>query len=105
MWSAARIDLGLSSEEFWGLCPRQLLALLKRQKLQLHRAEFGPAMITATLVNLVQRPKKPASPMDFMPSMQRKGPRKPAKSVEHMMAIAKAVTLSMGGTIHGSQSG
>jgi len=73
--------------------------------MQVERAEFGPAMVTATLVNLIQRPRKPATPLDYMPSMMRRATRlKPKKSVEHMKAIAKAVTQSMGGHV-GTASG
>lgn len=31
VWAAARMDLGLSDEEFWGRTPQEILALLKRR--------------------------------------------------------------------------
>lgn len=49
MWSFARQTLGLDSEEFWGLTPREFAALTERyqeqQELLNYRAGIAPAAV------------------------------------------------------------
>jgi len=70
LWAVGRYDLQLSTEEFWGLVPRQFVALLRRQRLERIGREYGPALITSAI--LARGAKRPPDPTTFMPSYNRK---------------------------------
>jgi hypothetical protein len=84
LWSTARIDLGLATEEFYALTGRQLDALMRRHLRQVEDGEFMLAQLTAYVVNFSMcRPKEPVAIKDFMPSQwakqQQAGSNKPQK--------------------------
>lgn len=61
--------MGLTSEEFFELTPRQFHALVLRYKERNERAELLMGIQTAVLANHSYcAPKKPYSAYDFMPS-------------------------------------
>lgn len=61
--------MGLSSDEFYDLTPRQLEALMQRREVELRQTEFLHAQHTACTVNSsMAPPKKPLTAADFMPS-------------------------------------
>src|SRR6185312_12893062 len=69
MWAIARYDLGLTSDEFYALTPRQFDALLKRKEHADTMQEFLFGQLAAMTANFsMAPPKKPARPQDFMPS-------------------------------------
>jgi len=79
MWSVARYDLGLTSDEFFALTPRQFDALLKRREHETQRAEYMQAQIAAYTINFSAcHPKESVDPFDLMPSMA--GKQRRAKS-------------------------
>lgn len=63
--AVARIDLGISEEEFWRLTPDKLQVFIERREIELMRQEFGPALIAASFTG------KPI--LDFMPLTRMKG--------------------------------
>lgn len=72
-WSTAVIRLGLTTEQFLRLTPRQLRVLAdkdwERIEQQREHAELLAGMITANTVNYsFCRPKEPKKIADFMPS-------------------------------------
>jgi hypothetical protein len=75
----ARYDLGINSDEFYSLTPRQLDALVKRHERATQEREFLFAQMTSCIVNFsMARPKEPASAADFMPSEWTKKRRSPS---------------------------
>lgn len=66
LWAVGRYDLRLTTEEFWGLVPRQFMALLKRARSERQRREYGPALIVTAIQSLVS--KKKLDITRFMPS-------------------------------------
>jgi hypothetical protein len=69
MWSIARYDLNLTSDEFYALTPRQFNALLKRKEHADTMREFLFGQLASVTANFsMARPKKPTTPQDFMPS-------------------------------------
>ena len=69
IWSVARYDLHLSESEFWQLTPRQLDALLIREKYKIEHDEFMLAQIAAVTINFAMgHPDKPVQPSALMPS-------------------------------------
>lgn len=102
LWSIARVDLGLGSDEFWQLAPCQFVELLRRRELQILRDEWGPGLIAATMYNVWTRRKKSdriVKPESLMPSLIGKDEKPVGKSVEQMMAMAKAITKDLGGRV------
>jgi hypothetical protein len=72
LWSTARHDLGLTSDEFYELQPRQLAALRQRWNRAEEHREFMPAQIAACVVNFsMSAPKEQVSAAVFMPSRAR----------------------------------
>lgn len=94
LWAVGRYDLQLTTEEFWGLVPRQFLALLKRVRSERQRREYGPAIIVTAIQALVS--KKRLDPTKFMPSYT-----SPAKEEDapwqDMQATLKAA-IAVGGS-------
>jgi len=69
MWAIARYDLGLTSDEFYALTPRQFDALLKRKEHADTMQEFLFGQLASVTANFsMSRPKNPTTPQDFMPS-------------------------------------
>jgi hypothetical protein len=69
LWSIARFDLRLSSDEFFEMTPRQLDALIKREERKERDNEFMLGQLTAVVGNFsMSRPKDPLKATDFMPS-------------------------------------
>jgi hypothetical protein len=72
LWSVGVYDLGLTSEAFWALSPREYRALCDRQ-LEAQRAEdwrFG--QLAALVAGVADRKKQdgtPFEPWDFFPSV------------------------------------
>jgi len=96
-------DYGLTSEAFWRLTPAQFWAVSKRYDQGVERQEFGPALVTSTIVNALRGKNDAAvSPRDFMPSFQehQEAPSKSsATSVEQSVALAHYGQLLFGGVI------
>jgi hypothetical protein len=102
LWSIARVDLGLGSDEFWGLAPCQFVELLRRKELQITRDEWGSGLVASALYNIFTRKKRSdriVKPQDLMPSFVNKEKESSGKSMEQMMAIAKAITKDLGGRV------
>lgn len=91
LWSSARVVLGLTSEEFWGLCPRQLVALGRARQAENVRLEFGPAVVASVLT----MGKK--SPFEFMPSMMGKKPVERKQNWQQHMAVIKQMHTALTG--------
>jgi hypothetical protein len=69
IWSIARYDLGLSSDEFYAMTPRMLDALLRRKERESWNRELLFGQLVSVFINhSMSPPKKAASPADFMPS-------------------------------------
>lgn len=71
VWSFARLDLGLSDTDFWGLTPRQFCALTDRHRDAFDRLLTGHAMTCAVYANVHRDEEKrpqPFQPADFMPN-------------------------------------
>ena len=67
IWACARIELGLTNEEFTDLTPRQFHALRERQIQGLQREELMFSRLTAKVINFSQcRPKEPLRDDYFM---------------------------------------
>jgi len=76
-WSTAVVRLGLTSEQFFRLTPRQLRVLADKdwERIESRRehAELLNGILTANTVNhSFCRPKEPKAPVDFMPSQKTK---------------------------------
>ena len=66
-WAIARHDLGLSSEEWLEMTPRQVHALLKRQVVEWQREELLVGIIASTTANFsFCRPTEPLEAESFM---------------------------------------
>lgn len=72
LWSSARIHLGLSSEEFWSLTPRQFVLLGRAKQVEIMRQEYGPALVCCMVAALAGQKRQPR---DFMPSLSRRRSR------------------------------
>jgi hypothetical protein len=93
----ARIDLGLQSDEFYELTPRQLDALIKRQERATWNTEFMLAQLTSCVVNFsMSHPKKALEARDFMPSEWAKNPpveKKPKRRKRQLIATEIRATM------------
>ncbi len=87
--STARIDLGLSTGEFYALTGRQLDALMRRRLRRVEDGGFMLAQLTAYVINFSMcRPEKPVAIKDFMPSQWAKQQRaRPKKQKRRSRAI------------------
>lgn len=84
----ARHDLGLSTEEFFSLQPRQLDALIRRHERAKQETEFLFAQLGSLVANFsMAHPKKPIEPRDLMPS-QWKQARK-AQPINRKLVVAQ----------------
>ena len=69
LWSLARYDLRLSTEEFYAMTVGQLDALIRRRERDIQEREFLFGQLASCTVNFsMGRPKDPVQPRDFMPS-------------------------------------
>lgn len=85
MWSIARYDLSLTSDEFYALTPRQFDALLKRKEHADTIQEFLFGQLASVAANFsMSRPKNPTTPQDFMPSQWK--PTKPKRRTRRTIA-------------------
>ncbi len=75
------------------MVPRQFFGLMSRRKEEILRNEFGPAMITATVVNIFS--KKKYSAKHFMPSFEEE-PRQEVHWSE-LLDKVKMIHKSLGG--------
>jgi len=89
MWSSAKYDLGLTSEEFFALTPRQFDALQKRHKSKAESNELLFGQLTSWVANTGFRStEKPTKPADFMPSKwANKAEQKPLATVRRKRSI------------------
>lgn len=70
MWSYARINLGLSSVEFYSMTPRQFGHLSKRQRYLVEHQEFLFGQLTSWVAATgFKSPKEATTARDFMPSL------------------------------------
>jgi hypothetical protein len=94
----ARYDLGLSSEEFDDLSPKEFDALLERHKEHIKRDDYRAGLVAAMVLN-AQRGKKDAKiwqPGDFFPDL--KVAEKPRGiNVAHMRAQMSVFAASCQG--------
>ena len=89
-WSIARYDLGLSSDEFFSITPRQFDALLKRHRYKVESTEFMFAQLTSWIANTGFRStEKPTSAFDFMPSQWRKKAKQKAQDPKKPVRMTK----------------
>lgn len=85
MWAVGRYDLGLTEEEFWGLTPRQYVALLERHEEAMEWEDYRMGVIASTIVNMLKaKGGKTFKPEDFMPTKRRK-----KQTPEEMLAVVK----------------
>lgn len=69
MWAQARCHLHISSEEFWGLTPRQFHLLYEQHRNRLVHLELLFGWNTASILNTAPYPREEAaSPLQFMPN-------------------------------------
>lgn len=81
------MDLGLTTEEFYLLTPRQLDALTRRHAEQVRSNEFLFGQLTSAVVNFSMcHPEKPSEIRDFMPSEMRKAVVKPKRRARKVIA-------------------
>jgi hypothetical protein len=93
----ARIDLGLSDDEFWRLVPRQYAALLKRRREVNRRADLRAGIVAAVIANAHRgKDSQPFRPKDFMvdpPPAAAPRPQTPAE----MLAMVETLNALFGG--------
>lgn len=90
--------MGLETEEFWRLTPRQFKALVDRLEQKLQREDYRPALICSVLANINRgKRKKPYTPKDFMPGSKYKGPTRPTQSPQQMLAFAEMLNTAFHG--------
>lgn len=66
-WAIARIDLGLTDDEWLDMTPRQVHALRRRQEQKMQREELLVGIIASTSANYsFCRPDPPLEPGAFM---------------------------------------
>jgi hypothetical protein len=96
-WSVARLNLGLSQEEFFLMQPQQLYALTQRWGIAEENREFGSAQITAAIINFsMNAPKRRVSPSDFMPTHYgKKKQREKTKRMRSRKVIAAELEAVM----------
>jgi hypothetical protein len=84
LWSFARLELGLDTDEFYALTPRWFDALCRRHEQMTEDSEFMIAQLTSCVVNFsMGAPKEPVHPRDLMPSQIRRTVSDPAISQKH----------------------
>lgn len=69
LWSSARIEMGLTDDEFWNLAPWQLVEMQDRLQDARDQFYFGHSMVCAAVTNVHIDPEKapPYQPAFFMP--------------------------------------
>ena len=79
----ARLDFGLTDDEFGNMTPYQFEGLLDRHKQRMDREELLNGILASTVANCgFARPEEPVAPRDFMPSQM----GKPPEAMERMTA-------------------
>jgi hypothetical protein len=85
----ARIDLGLSDDEWLDMTPRQFAALRIRQMQKMQREELLVGILASSTVNSgFCRPDKPVSPESFMLHPFPVEPMRPLTGEDIMAAFA-----------------
>lgn len=83
LWTIARYNLGLSTEEFYSLTPRQFHLLNEAHRKSLVHREMIQAYTTAAIINYsLGAPETPAQPVDFIPHYQRPASEASTKPVK-----------------------
>lgn len=95
MLSVARIQLGLSYEQFLDLTPVQFSYLVEAYENERELADFRSALIASTIANVNRgKGRKAFKPKDFMPEY---GAQK--KTSEQMMLMAQTLNAAFGGKV------
>ena len=93
LWTLAVVDLGISSDEFWRLTPREFFALINRKeqrdRLENYRAGLGAAAVFN--VNRSKRTSKVWSPFDFFGESQRDGAQDPQEVYDQLQRVVQAM--------------
>lgn len=94
MWSFARVNLGLSSVEFYSLTPRQFGHLCNRARYLVEHQEFLFGQLTSWVASTgFKTPQEPTTARDFMPSMF--GQNKQAKPVKRKKRKRSAIATEI----------
>lgn len=94
MWSVGVYDLGLTTEEWGRLTPREFRALCERWKQDQKRQDGRVALIAALIANANRDPKRRSKPYqvdDFMPKERKK------QTAEQMRDTVKVLHAAFGG--------
>lgn len=72
LWAFGTLDLGLDSDRFWALSPRQFFALVERSNQRLRQSMIGTSQICSLLAN-IHRPEghRPYTVEDYLPKVGR----------------------------------
>jgi hypothetical protein len=90
MWAIARVDLGLSTEEFSKLTPRKYSALVDRLQARDQKNYMGHGIVASTVANyapFANPDRKALSPLDFVPGYKKPKQKKIDMSIEEQVAL------------------
>lgn len=99
LWSFAREDLRLGTDEFWALTPREYDALVQRYKQREDLANYRAGIVAAAVYNCDERRKQRTTAMQFFgeqPQARR------MKSAEETLLEMERWALAMQGKPHGA---
>lgn len=100
----ARVQLGLSDEEFFDLTPLQLSYLTERYEHERESLDFRAGVIASTVANCHRKKgKKAFKPKDFMPDYG-DAPKK-QQGPNQMRMMAMMLNTMYGGTYNGQPTG
>lgn len=101
VWATGRYDLRLSEKEFWQTTPVQFNALLLRKQEADNQADLRTAQIVCILANIYRKKgSRQFRPQDFMPGLVATKPARPRRQTpEEILAVAKRITLLLGGKV------
>jgi hypothetical protein len=90
--------LGMSTDEFFRLTPRQFDLLMQQHRERVEYEEYMAGLLAATVANFsMGAPKKPLEPADFMPSRRQKARTKRERPPRQL--IAQNIRCFLLGTI------
>lgn len=104
VYTTARVDLGLSPDEFWKMQPYLFFLMQDRLISRLETDDMRMAQILCTLCNINRNPKKKSKPYkveEFLPD--RRGNRKHGKPLreaqpwQHQLEMIKVLHVAFGG--------
>ena len=96
MWAFARYEIGLKSDEFYAMTPRQFHALADQYRWNQERSELLFAQLAAVTHNTGFRTtEKPLEVQDFMPSRWGAAAKKRSRRMSRKK-IADGVRAAMG---------